>query len=151
MVVRGIVAALVLGYAAGASGAVAQEAAVRQAISETLTSWESGDFETFASYYAADARGFFLDGGQRIDGGIDAATLQAGYEAGIRADFEVRDLDVQLVGGVALSTAYIDGSLTLPGGMVREGTWRYTETRVDRGGTWKVVQYHFSELAATGR
>ena len=150
MRVRQGLAALMLAYLLTATGAAAQEAAVRGAIDETLSSWSSGDFATFATSYAADAQGFFLDGGPLIEG-VDVEALQAGYDAGLRADFTLRDLQVRLVGGVAVSSAYLDGSLTLPGGLVRSGTWRYSETRVQEGGKWKVIQFHFSDLAPTAR
>lgn len=150
MAVRQVFGAVLLAYAVATGGAAAQEAEVRGAITETLSSWSSGDFETFGGYYSADARGFFLDGGNLVQG-INVQALKAGYDAGLRAEFELRDLDVSVVDGVAVSSGYLDGSLTLPGGVVQSGTWRYTETRVREAGTWKVIQFHFSELATAGR
>jgi ketosteroid isomerase-like protein len=146
---RGLVA-LMLAYMLTATGAAGQEAAVRGAITETLAAWGSGDFATFADSYQEDSRGFFLDGGVLVEG-VDVQALQLGYDAGLRADFTVRDLQVRIVSGVAISAAYLDGALTLPGGLVRSGTWRYTETRVEEGGSWKVVQFHFSDMTATAR
>lgn len=142
--------ALVLAYAFLASGAAAQEADVRRAIRETLGAWSSGDFDRFASYYHPQARGFFLDGGVLLEG-VDAEALKAGYEAGVRASFTLADLDVRLFGDVAVSEAYLEGALTLPGGAVRPGTWRYSETRIREGSTWKVVQFHFSPMTAAAR
>lgn len=150
MSVHKALSALLLAYAIGTGGAAAQEAEVRSAITETLSSWASGDFATFTGLYDPSARGFLLDGGLLVEG-IDPAALQMGYNAGIRADFEVRDLKVRMVDGVALSAAYLDGSITLPGGLVKTGTWRYTDARVREGGTWRVVQYHFSDLTAMSR
>lgn len=139
-----------LAYGLTTGGAAGQEAAVRRAVSETLSAWVGGDFPTFAAFYRPEAKGFFLDGGVLLEG-IDATALQAGYDAGVRADFKLRDLQVRLYGEVAVANAYLDGSLTLPGGAVRSGTWRYTETRVPDGGTWKVVQFHFSEMTPARR
>ena len=93
----------------------AQEEAVQQAIVETLAAWTSGSFETFQTFYAPDTRGFFLDGGLLVEG-FNLGALQAAYNTGFRAEFEVRDLDVRLVGDVALSTSYLEGALTLPSG-----------------------------------
>ena len=150
MLIHRSVVALTLAYALTAGGAAGQESEVRQAVSGTLAAWSAGDFQAFASFYHPDARGFFLDGGVLLEG-IDPAALQAGYEAGVRAEFELRDLDVRMTDGVALTAGYLDGSLTLPGGVVRNGTWRYTETRVPDGGVWKVIQFHFSDMTATAR
>jgi hypothetical protein len=47
---------------------------------------------------------------------------------------------------VAVAVAKIEGVITLPGGEIQEGPWQYSETRVLEGGTWKVVQYHFSSV-----
>ena len=151
MAVRRVWATLMLAYAVTAAGAAGQEAEVRSAVNETLATWSAGDFAAFAGFYTADARGFFLDGSVLVEDGIDVSALQAGYDAGIKATFTVRDLNIRMVGSVAVSSAYLDGSLTLPGGAVRDGTWRYTETRVKEGGTWKVIQFHFSDLTAGRR
>lgn len=147
---RRLIPLLMLAYTATAGGVSGQEAEVRAAMTETLAAWAAGDFASFAGFYDVGARGFLLDGGLLVEG-IDPAALRMGYEAGIRAQFTVRELDVRMVGGVALSTAYLDGSITLPGGAARNGTWRYTDARVREGGVWKVVQYHFSDLTASGR
>lgn len=150
MSLRRVVPLLMLAYAAGTGGVSAQEAEVRAAMTETLAAWAAGDFATFAGFYDAEARGFLLDGGMLVEG-IDPAALRMGYEAGIRAEFTVRELDVRMVGGVALSTAYLDGSITLPGGSAQSGSWRYTDARVEEGGVWKVLQYHFSDMTASRR
>ena len=139
-----------------APGIAAQDARiseVRTAVERTLEAWKTGDFETFAGYYHPAARGFFLDGGPRL-GGFEVPTLQAAWEAGFRTQLEIRDLEIALHGEAAVVSAYLAGSLTLPGGGEVPGTWRYTETRVPANGTWKVVQYHFSpreEAPAGGR
>lgn len=123
----------------------AQEAEVQAAMEATLAAWNAGDLPGVAAHYAEETRGFFLDGGVLVRG-FNLPALQAAYAAGFRASFTARDADVTVFGSVAVASAYLDGSLTLPGGDVREGTWRYTETRVNEGGRWLVVQYHFSPL-----
>jgi uncharacterized protein (TIGR02246 family) len=129
----------------GATPSFAQEEEVRSAMLETLAAWSEGDFERFAEFYHPQSRGFLFDGGFLVEG-FDAELLRAAYEAGFRATMQVRDVDIRIFGDVAVTTAYADGSLTLPGGAVQNGTWRYTEVRVREGGTWKIVQYHFSPL-----
>jgi ketosteroid isomerase-like protein len=125
--------------------AVAQEEEVRAAMLETLASWSNGDFDRFAQSYHEEVRGFLFGGGT-LARGFNAAALAAAYEAGFRAEMELRDIDVRVLGDIAVGVAYADGSLTLPGGAPEVGSWRYSETRIREGGSWKIVQYHFSKL-----
>ena len=94
-----------------------------------------------------DARGFNLDNGALITG-LHQTMLQAAVTAGFRVHVQPRDIDIKIYGNVAVTVAYLDGSITLPGGEPRPGTWRYSETRVKIDGIWKVVQYHISPMAA---
>ena len=146
MRVRTVIFILLLASPWVARPAAGQEAEVRDAITETLVAWRSGDFQRFASFYHADTRGFFLDGGMLVEG-FNVATLEAAYNAGFRADLEVGDVSVLMHGDVALTTGLLEGVLTMPGGGVLQGTWRYSDARVLDEGIWKVIQYHFSEMA----
>ena len=127
----------------------AQDADIRAAVTETLAAWRVGDFETFGTFYHPEARGFFMDGGPIITG-FDVAALEAAHEAGLRTRIEVSDLKVQRYGGLAVTAALLEGSVSLPNGLEIPGAWRYTETRILDGGIWKIVQYHFSERATDG-
>jgi uncharacterized protein (TIGR02246 family) len=143
--VRLVVVTCVL--AVRATAVVAQEDDVRAAMLETIAAWTNGDFDRFAQSYHAETRGFLFGGGI-LARGFNQAALEAAHEAGFRATMELRDIEVKVLGNVAVAVAYADGSLTLPGGEVRNGTWRYSETRVLEDGSWKIVQYHFSELTS---
>jgi len=123
--------------------AQAQEAEVRTAMLASLAAWNQGDVAGFGSFFSTETRGFNLDGGILIRG-FNAAALEAALNAGFAINVEPRDIDVKIYDNAAVGVAYLDGSITLPGGMVREGTWRYSETRVNDGGSWQVVQYHIS-------
>lgn len=123
--------------------------AVRAAMEATLAAWNAGDFAALAAQYAPDARGFFFDGGGLLRG-FNRPALETAYAAGFRSTMSARNIEVALHGEVAVAAALLDGSLTLPDGTVREGTWRYTETRVRRDGAWRIVQYHFSEMTTRG-
>ncbi len=150
MIRYGLVTTLALIAAVAADRAQAQETEVRNAVTNTLDAWATGDFAAFTDFYHPDTRGFFMDGGILLKG-VDPEVLQAGYDSGFRANLELRELDVKLYGDVAVSVAYLDGSLTLPAGAEIPGTWRYSETRVRDGSEWRVVQFHFSEMKPLGR
>ncbi len=122
-----------------------QDGDVRAAITKTLAAWSAGDFERLSEFYSPDTRGFLFGGGQLVKG-FNPVALQAAYEAGFRATFDVRGLDVKVLGDAAIAVAYLDGTLTLPGGEEEAGSWRYSETRVRDGESWKIAQYHFSKV-----
>jgi ketosteroid isomerase-like protein len=57
-----------------------------------------------------------------------------------------------VLGDVAIAVAYLDGTLTLPGGEAEAGSWPYSaDTRVRDGGRWKIAQYHFSKVTMPSR
>ena len=137
----------VLAMAALVSSAQGQEAAVREAVTGTLAAWSEGDFDRFADYYHPDVRGFFLDGSV-VTRGFEVEALRAAHAEGLRAEMTLRELETRVYGSTAVSEGYLDGTIGLPGGMSLSGSWRYSETRVLTDGVWRVVQYHFSQLAA---
>ncbi len=123
----------------------AQETGVRAAVSETLAALVAGDAITFANFFHDDARGFFVDGSKMIEG-MSALALRAAYLTGLRTNVVMSQLNVRVYGNTAVSGALLQGSVTMPGGAMISGTWRYSDTRVLDEGTWKVVQYHVSQL-----
>ena len=135
---------LMSSLASGSAGA--QEADVRAAVSETLAALIAHDVPTFASFYHDDTRGFFVDGSTMIEG-FSVIAVRIAYATGLRVNVVMSDLNVKVYGNTAVSGALFQGSVTLPGGAVASGIWRYSETRVLEDGTWKVVQYHVSQAA----
>ena len=119
---------------------------MRAAVSETLAALVNGDAANFVSFFHDDVRGFFVNGSNMIDG-ISALALQAAYLTGLRTNVVMNELNVRVYGNTAVSGALLQGSVTMPGGALISGTWRYSDTRVLDEGTWKVVQYHISPLA----
>ena len=123
----------------------AQEADVRAAVTETLAAIVARDVPTFANFYHEDTRGFFVDRSTMIEG-FSSLAVRAALLTGLRLDVTMSDLNVKVYGNAAVSGALFRGSVTLPGGAVATGAWRYSETRVLEDGTWKVVQYHVSQV-----
>ncbi|UCG86607.1 MAG: nuclear transport factor 2 family protein [Gemmatimonadota bacterium] len=140
-----ISAVLLCGLIIYTQTAQSQEEEVRAAMMASLAAWNEGDVTAFGAFFSTETRGFNLDGGILIRG-FNAAALEAALDAGFAIAVEPREIDVKVYGNAAVGVAYLDGSITLPGGTVREGTWRYSETRVKDGDTWKVVQYHISAM-----
>lgn len=123
------------------------EAEVRAALEAAVAAWSAGDFAAFASQYDEGVRGFFLDGAP-LTRGFDAAALRMAHDAGLTATVSIREADVRVLGATAVTVAYLEGTINLPGGAgAVGGTWRYSDTRVRRDDGWKIVQYHLSDLA----
>jgi ketosteroid isomerase-like protein len=141
-----VVAIVVCAMSIYTQAAQSQEEEVREQMLASLAAWNEGNVEVFGEYYGAEARGFNLDGGPLIRG-FNPAALQAAMAAGFGISVEPRDVDVKLYGDMAVGVAYLDGRITLPGGATRDGTWRYSDTRIKEGATWKVVQYHISLMS----
>ena len=128
-----------------ASGSArAQEDDVRAAVTETLAALVARDVPAFANFYHEGTRGFFVDRSNMIEG-FSSLAVRAAFITGLRLDVAMSDLNVKVYGDAAVVGALFRGSVTLPGGAVATGTWRYSETRVLDDGTWKVVQYHLSQ------
>ena len=134
----------------GARPLHAQAEQVRDAVQRTIAAWNGGDATALCAQFTANSRGFYLDGLLLNEGGCDAKELQAAYAAGLKPNVVLRHLTIQLHGNAAVVAAYLEGTVTSPGGEVRMGPWRFTETRVREGNAWKIAQWHFSRLD-TGR
>jgi len=127
----------------------AQEAAVRAAISQTLAAVNAGESAIIANFFHQDVRGFFVDRANMIEG-FSVLVARAAYLTGLQTDLTMSNLKVTVYSNVAVSAALLQGSVTMPaGGGTVSGTWQYSDTRVLVEGTWKIVQYHISQVAAT--
>ena len=130
-----------------AAGSVrAQETDVRADVSATLAALAAGDATTFVDFFHDDVRGFFVNGSNMIEG-ISVLALRALYLAGLQTNVVMSELNVRVYGNTAVSGALLQGSVTMPGGAMISGTWRYSDTRVLAERRWKVIQYHISQLA----
>lgn len=128
--------------------AAAQKEEVRAAMIESLAAWSAADFQKLGTFFAEEARGY-MPGGSTLLIGFKPSALEAAVSAGMSFDIEPQEMDIQMVGEtVAVAVASVVGVITLPGGVVQNGPWHYSETRVLEGGNWKIVQYHFSTAPA---
>jgi len=124
----------------------AQEAEVRADVARTLSALTARDSPAFVDFFHDDARGFFVDGSSMLNGPILLA-VRAAFVTGLRLNVLMSNLEVRVYGNTAVVGALFMGSVTLPGGVVRTGTWRYSDTRVEEDGEWKIVQFHISQIA----
>ncbi len=124
----------------------AQETPVSIDVFATLEALVEGEVDTFVDFFHEDVRGFFVDRTAMVEG-MSALAFRALLLTGLRTDLVASNLDVNRYGNTAVSAGYLTGTVRLPGGATRTGTWKYSDTRVLEDGLWKIVQYHISPIA----
>ena len=65
---------------------------------------------------------------------VDKEVMTAIFDAGIKYDFEWRDLAVEVHGESAISTAFLDGTITNADSSQVQGPWRTSTAWVKDGG-----------------
>ena len=122
--------------------------AVRTAVLEHYAAINNDDYEAVADHHGEPFTAFLGDGllttwGTRQE---QVEVFRARWAAGFNANWEVRQLEVQGYGDVAVATAYLVGSVQFPDGPMLQGTWQLTEVWVREGREWKEVHHHHSPL-----
>ncbi len=130
--------------------AVAQDvAAVKAAVVEHYAAVKAGDMAAVAEQHTPDFSAFFNDGGllwPYASREEQRNSFQTLYDAGLRLDWQVRHLDVTVYGNAAVAAFYLVGSVTWPGEITRQGTWRVSEVWIKEAGQWKEAHHHDSPL-----
>jgi ketosteroid isomerase-like protein len=125
--------------------AVADDAADIAGIAQkVLDAYNSGDVDGIFKHIVAGSEVFGATGRPLVT--TDKEGMQAIFDAGAKYDFEWRDFETEVYGESAVSTAFLDGTITEPDGSQIQGPWRSTTVWVEDGGKWKVVHYHVSQL-----
>jgi len=123
--------------------------AVRTAVLEHYAAIRNADFQAAAYHHTDGFTAFFTDGGLLTTYGTpeeQAGLFQAMGDAGMRANWEVRQLEIRTYGDAAVATGYLVGTLQFPDGRMARGTWQLTEVWVREGGEWKEAHHHDSPL-----
>ena len=85
--------------------------------------------------------------GELLSEGVHTVDMMtAFYEAGFKTNLQWRHLDATVVENTGVSTGYLTGSVTMPGGKLVENTWRTSIVWIREAGTWKLVHFHASVL-----
>jgi len=72
--------------------------------------------------------------------------FQASVDAGVKRNYQPRNVEVKVYGNTAVVTAYLVGTRTAPNGDILRWTDRRTGVWVKQGGTWKEAHMHQSPL-----
>jgi len=110
----------------------------------------SGDVADYTPYYANQGSAF--SGGellQRLSVEQRKNNFQTGVDNGLRRNLQMRNLEVQIYGNVAIATGYLLGSTTAPDGTTQRTSQQRTGILIKQGGQWKEVHRHNSPLTVT--
>jgi CubicO group peptidase (beta-lactamase class C family) len=122
------------------------EAEVNAALAGLIAGLNSAKPEQVEQYLAPEQTGFRGNKGP-LAFFIDPDGLRPDFGAGVRLDFQIHNLETAIYGDTALSTCFMSGMVTLPGGNKRsDGPWRLSLVWNKQNGAWKIVHAHQSEL-----
>jgi hypothetical protein len=136
--------AILLLLSPGSAAGQTPEAELTAAAKRTLDAYNKGDTTVFRSMFMPTVRGFWMDNSVLTGGDDISAPPPAGGEP--KPNVSLRGLSVRVYGNTGVLAGYFVGTLYADG-QAKNGTWRFTETRIKDRNTWKVVQFHFSPLA----
>jgi ketosteroid isomerase-like protein len=123
---------------------------VKKAVLATYAALNNGDVEAYVRLVVPEGtlyggNGSFL---QERNNTTEAlrANLQGMFDAGLKYDYRIRNLEVKVYGDSAVATGYVVGSRTAPDGVTRQVTLRRSMMWIRQGRAWKVVHVHSSPL-----
>ncbi len=127
------------------------------AIADDVDDVKASEIEQFTTQSADVITQHHLAGhtGFGVDGGLLGVTdsleeernnRRAEFDAGLKRNLQLRHLDAKIYGDVAVTTGYVIGTRTLPDGTTERVANRRTAVLIKRGGQWKEVHVHVSQL-----
>jgi ketosteroid isomerase-like protein/quercetin dioxygenase-like cupin family protein len=135
---------LVLVEPKGIASSEADVAAVRAAVAAHWKAINDGDRAAVNSHHVPSITLVVADHAARFALNSPAAEPMTRRWQGAKANWTVRDLEVDVYGNTAVATFYLDGSITWPDGTVDRRPRRVTEVWVKRDGSWKEAHHHDS-------
>jgi len=130
--------------------AFAQDAASLEALVmdwyEKLNSEDTG-----YGVYLHDEETLFPRTGSLLEGGesFNVEDAQAGFDAGLNFDVQVRHLEAKVYGTTGVATYYTTGPTAYPDGSVLRGVFRASMIATFEGNRWRVVHIHISPLQSS--
>ncbi|MEK6321397.1 MAG: serine hydrolase [Acidobacteriota bacterium] len=119
---------------------------VKAAVMNLIAGYNSNSVDQIERYLAPQQNAFRRDGGL-LAFFVDRAQLRSDFQAGVKVNLQVHDLEAAVYGNTALSTCIMEQAVTLPNGRVRnDGLLRTSMVWNKQDGTWKLVHGHQSAL-----
>ena len=122
------------------------EAEVKAAVMDIVAGFNSGNVDQVERRLAPQQNRFPAEGGL-LTSFIDAAQIRGALQAGFKLKFEVHNLEAAVYGDSALTTFFMNGTITAPNEPPRvQGPWRSSYFWNKQAGVWKLVHAHQSPL-----
>jgi ketosteroid isomerase-like protein len=125
----------------------AVEDEIRAAEASFNGAYASNDYETYFSYYAADASLYFYGERQLVADYYEewSAMIEAG--GGVERN-DISDLLIQVLpgGNAAVATYFVDNRSRSVDGEITTAKAFETDVWQKTGGAWKIVSLHYTEL-----
>jgi ketosteroid isomerase-like protein len=121
---------------------------ITAAMDEHFVTFNAGDAAGHIAHHMAHTSSFGPDGSAlTTSDSIEEATaeLQADFDAGIKFDLQLEDINVAVYGDMAVVTSLQTGTTTSADGTTSKVNDRRTAVVVRDGKEWKEVHSHISE------
>ena len=116
---------------------------VRAAVLGLYNALNAGDADAFVQYMAPGGyTEFSEDGGPLFK--IDEEYVRNVFGAGLKGDFEIQELKVEVFKDAAFVTGYRFGRLTIPDKPTQKSRLRLSMVWDLQGGKWKLTHVHLS-------
>jgi|LGVF01.1.fsa_nt_gb ketosteroid isomerase-like protein len=117
-----------------------------QALHDALN---NGDADKVVKYFLPDARQFPRTGKCLMPFFTNTQQLKSLFDAGLKYQVKIRNLDAKAYGDSAVTTCYTSGVTSYPDGTVLEGTFRVSVMWIRHANQWKIAHGHISRLLST--
>jgi CubicO group peptidase (beta-lactamase class C family) len=136
-------------HTASANPDPAAEAEIKAAVMDLISGFNTGKVEQIEKRLGPQQNRFPADG-SLLTSFIDDTDMRQAFQAGLKINFEVQNLETAVYGPNAISTLIISGTVTPPNGAPRpDGPWRTSFFWNKQDGAWKLVHSHQSALTTS--
>ena len=122
---------------------------VRAAVQDLFAALRAGDADGQTGRRMPEYNNFGRGGGllnRASSSEEQRKVFQASVDAGVKRNYQLRNLEVKVYGNAAVVTGYLVGTRIFPDGTTSQMTDRRTGVWVKQGGTWKEVHMHQSPM-----
>jgi len=122
---------------------------LRRSVKALYDALNNGDADKVVKYYLPEASQFPRTGKGLMPFFTSTQQLKSLFDAGLKYQVKIRNLDAKTYGDSAVTTCYSTGFTTYPDGTVLEGAFRVSVMWIKDATQWKITHGHISRLQST--